>query len=149
MRGTAHVRRLLSDGWEARACPSARPKCERFICLKVDLFERQRDETHTAPVRRTGAGVGRGWRPTPCGHEELLTHTFVNWAVAVEGLACRIERRAWFCGSKPGQLSKTAKTLTVGCLAMLKLTSGVGEVAWAPGLGDAARPAAAEFTEFI
>ena len=55
------------------------------LCSKVNLFERQRDENYT------GAGVGRGWVPTPSRHSELMTHTFFNWVVALEGLACRFE----------------------------------------------------------
>ena len=106
----AQVHRLWSVGWEARTCPSARPKCKTFLSLHVDSFERQRDEDHTAPVRRAGAGVGRGWGPTLSRHRKLMTHTFVKRVVALEGLACRFERRASQCWSKPGQPSKTAKT---------------------------------------
>ena len=90
----AQVHRLWSVGWEARTCPSARPKCKTFLSLHVDSFERQRDEDHTAPVRRAGAGVGRGWGPTLSRHRKLMTHTFVKRVVALEGLTCRIERSA-------------------------------------------------------
>ena len=62
----------------------------RFRLVGGRLCVRQRETTIPGTcVRRTGAGVGRGWRPTLSRHSKLLTHTFANWVVALEGLACR------------------------------------------------------------
>ena len=83
----AHVRGLLSDGWEAGTCPSTRPRIERCPlsvhgCIRAPMGRRRQ---HTR-ARRKGVAAGRGWRHPPCGHHVLLAHTFVTAVLAVERL---------------------------------------------------------------
>ena len=83
---------VYSNNAKVQSVSQTDRKCAA-LWLQVDPLKRQRDHARSQGtcVRRTGAGVGRGWGPTLSRHSKLMTHTFVKRVVALEGLACRFE----------------------------------------------------------